>query len=67
MVEVGAGRFVHTPQLGGFGGAKTPLLAVSENEFSSPIGNFKFVKDDTGAVTHLIYQAVEGDFKAARK
>ena len=53
--------------VGGFGGAKTPLLAVSENEFSSQIGNFKFVKDDKGAVTHLIYQAVEGDFKAARK
>ena len=53
--------------VGGFGGAKTPLLAVSENEFSSQIGNFKFVKDDKEAVTYLIYQAVEGDFKAARK
>jgi hypothetical protein len=53
--------------IGGFGAAKAPLSATSETEFSSPFGDFRFVSDDHGLVTHLIYRAVEGDFKAARK
>jgi hypothetical protein len=48
-------------------GPNTPLTAESETEFSAVFGNLKFVTDDAGVVTHLIFQAVEGDLKAVRK
>ncbi len=48
-------------------GPSTPLTPVSDTDFTAPGGNIKFVKNDQGAVTSLILQAVEGDFKATRK
>jgi hypothetical protein len=53
-----------------FGGAgpSTPLISVSETEFSSPAGfSLTFGKNDSGAVTDVVLQAVEGNFKAVRK
>jgi hypothetical protein len=45
-----------------------PLVSVSETEFSAPAGfNLIFVKNDSGKVTHVLLQAVEGNFKAIRK
>jgi hypothetical protein len=52
--------------LGGLG-PNTPLTPRSETEFSAPFGHISFVKDDQGAITHLILQIVEGDLKAVRK
>jgi hypothetical protein len=52
--------------LGGVG-PSTPLKPLSETEFTGPGGNLNFVTDDTGAVTHLIFHAVEGNYDAVRK
>lgn len=49
------------------GGAKYALTAVSENKFYFEGARLEFPTDDKGAVTYLILQAVEGDFKAPRK
>jgi hypothetical protein len=49
-------------------GASVVLVPVSETEFSTPAGfNMLFVKNDSGAVTGVVLQAVEGNFKATRK
>lgn len=51
------------------GGPKAPLTPSSETKFFLPAGgiHIEFVKDDQGAVTHLIAQIVEGEIKAVRK
>jgi hypothetical protein len=49
------------------GGAKLELTALSESKFYFEGAHLEFVKDDHGAVTHMLVQAVEGDFKALRK
>jgi hypothetical protein len=49
------------------GGVKLPLTAVSETKFYFEGAHLEFVKDDHGAVTHMLVQIVEGDFKALRK
>lgn len=49
------------------GGAKYPLTAVSETKFYFEGAHLEFVKDESGKVTHLLIQSVEGDFKAPRK
>src|SRR5579862_1798296 len=49
------------------GGAKDALTAVSETKFYIQGTRVEFVKDEHGSVTHLLIQAVEGDFKALRK
>ena len=46
---------------------KQPMIPLSETTFSVVGGRLDFVKDDRGAVTHLIFHAVEGDFKGVRK
>jgi hypothetical protein len=47
-------------------GMSAPLKAISETDFTASFGGIKFVTDLTGAVTHLLLQAVEGDIKAVR-
>jgi len=49
------------------GGAKYPLTAVSQTKFFFEGAHVEFVKDERGLVTHMLLQAVEGDFKAPRK
>jgi len=52
------------------GGAfpSTPLISLSETEFSAPAGfNLVFDKNDSGAATSVVLQSVEGNFKAVRK
>jgi hypothetical protein len=49
------------------GGAKLELTAVSETKFYFEGAHLEFVKDEHGAVTYVLVQAVEGDFKALRK
>jgi len=52
------------------GGAfpSTPLISLSETEFSAPAGfNMIFGKNDSGAITSVSLQTVEGNFKAVRK
>jgi hypothetical protein len=52
------------------GGAfpSTPLISLSETEFSAPAGfNLVFDKNDSGAATSVVLQSVEGNFKAIRK
>jgi hypothetical protein len=49
------------------GGAKYALTAVSQTKFYFEGAHLEFVKDEHGKVTHLLLQAVEGDFKAPRK
>jgi hypothetical protein len=52
------------------GGAfpSTPLISLSETEFSAPAGfNLLFEKNDSGAATSVALQSVEGNFKAVRK
>jgi hypothetical protein len=48
-------------------GPSTPMTSLSETDFAAPGLNLKFVKSDSGVVTHVLLQAVEGDFKAIRK
>jgi hypothetical protein len=47
--------------------APTALRARSQTDFFTPYGGIKFFEDDHGAVTYLIFSAVEGDLKAIRK
>jgi hypothetical protein len=50
------------------GGAKQPLVALSETKFFLEGGaQIEFFQDSQGAVTHLIARIVEGDFKMPRK
>jgi len=49
------------------GGSKYPLTAISQTKFFFQGTHLEFVKDGSGAVTHMIIQTVEGDFKAPRK
>lgn len=49
------------------GGAKYPLTAVSQTKFFFQGTHLEFVKEEGGRVTHMLIQAVEGDFKAPRK
>jgi hypothetical protein len=49
------------------GGAKLALTAISDTKFYFEGAHLEFVKDDHGAVTHVLIQIVEGDFKAPRK
>jgi hypothetical protein len=52
------------------GGAfpSTPLISISESEFSAPAGfNLVFEKNDSGAAASVVLQSVEGSFKAVRK
>jgi hypothetical protein len=49
------------------GGAKYALTAVSETKFFFEGAHIEFVKDDSGKVSHMLIQAVEGEFKAPRK
>jgi hypothetical protein len=45
-----------------------PLKSLSETEFAVPAGfNFVFGKNDSGAVTSVTLEAVEGNFQATRK
>jgi hypothetical protein len=48
------------------GGGKIALPAETETMFSVLGTKIEFVKNDQGAVTHLITHAVEGDFKSIR-
>ncbi len=49
------------------GGAKYTLTAVSETKFFFEGAHLEFVKGESGAITHMLIQTVEGDFKAPRK
>jgi hypothetical protein len=49
------------------GGAKYTLTAISQTKFFFEGAHLEFVRDDGGKVTHMMIQAVEGDFKAPRK
>jgi len=49
------------------GGAKIELTALGDTTFFFMGARIEFVKDDNGAVSHLLVKAVEGDFKAIRK
>ncbi len=49
------------------GGVKLALTALSETKFFFEGAHIEFVKNDQGAVTHMLLQIVEGDFKAPRK
>ena len=48
-------------------GPTTPLTSLSDTDFSVAGATVKFVRNDTGAVTHAMISIVEGDFKAVRK
>jgi hypothetical protein len=48
-------------------GPSIALTAISTTEFSAPGLNLKFEKDASGSVPAVLFQAVEGDFKALRK
>ena len=51
-----------------FGGKDPmPMIPLSETEFSATGGRAKFVKNDKGEVTDMIFSAVEGDLKGPRK
>jgi hypothetical protein len=49
------------------GGEKYPLTPVSETRFFLEGGQLEFVKEGSGKVTHLLFQIVEGEFKAPRR
>jgi hypothetical protein len=44
-----------------------PMIPLSNTLFSAVGGRVEFVPDVKGAVTHMVYRAVEGDIKAVRK
>jgi hypothetical protein len=48
-------------------GISTPLKPISETDFTASFGGIKFVTGDTGEVSYLLLQAVEGDLKGVRK
>ncbi len=53
-------------EIGGKG--KAPLFPLSQTMFSPRLlGTYEFVKDASGAVTHLIAYSTEGETKAIRK
>jgi hypothetical protein len=43
------------------------MIPLSNTLFSAVGGRIEFVPDVKGAVTHMVYRAVEGDIKAVRK
>ena len=50
------------------GKGKVPLYPLSQTAFSPRLlGTYEFVKNPSGAVTHLIAYSTEGDVKAVRK
>jgi hypothetical protein len=50
------------------GNGKIPLVPLSETTFSPRLlGTYEFVRNDKGAVTHLMAYSTEGDVKAIRK
>lgn len=50
------------------GKGKVPLYPLSQTTFSPRLlGSYEFVKDASGAVTHLIAYSTEGDVKAVRR
>lgn len=50
------------------GKGKAPLYPLSQTTFSPRLlGSYEFVKDASGAVTHLIAYSTEGDVKAVRR
>ena len=49
------------------GASKFPLEAKSETTFSAFGDSIIFFADESGAITHLVIQIVEGDFKAIKK
>ena len=51
----------------GSGGGKLPLTTESEGHFSIAGQPVEFVKNDQGAVTHMVIRIVEGDQKAIRQ
>lgn len=54
-------------QMGLDDGPKNPLTPLSETSFTSGGGRVEFGKDDSGAVTYLVLEGVEGKFRAERK
>jgi hypothetical protein len=46
---------------------KQAMISLSDTTFSVLGGRIEFAKDDRGAVTHLVFHAVEGPMKATRK
>lgn len=52
--------------LGGLG-PSVPLVSASKTEFSGGGATFKFVTNESGAVTYALIRTVEGDYKAPRK
>jgi hypothetical protein len=49
------------------GGAKYALTAVSETKFFFEGAHLEFVRGESGTITHMLIETVEGDFKAPRK
>ncbi len=49
------------------GGAKYTLTAVSDTKFFFEGAHLEFVKGESGAITHMLIQTMEGDFKKPRK
>jgi len=50
-----------------FGSGKIPLTTESDSTFSVAGTPVRFVKNDQGVVTHVVFRAVEGDMKAIRQ
>jgi hypothetical protein len=46
---------------------KQPMIPLSDTTFSTIGGRVEFFKNDRGAVTHMVFHAVEGPMKATRK
>ena len=46
---------------------KQELIPLSDTTFAMIGGRVSFAKNDKNVVTHMIFQAVEGDLKAVRK
>ena len=44
-----------------------PMIPLSNTTFSSIGGRIEFLVDQKGVATHMMFRAVEGDFKAPRK
>ena len=49
------------------GGAKRPMIALSETKFAQLGGYVDFGKNENGDVTYLVLQIPEGDLRANRK
>ena len=54
-------------QLGVGNGPKRPITPASETTFTSAGGRVDFGKDDSGEVTYIVLETVEGKFRANRK